>query len=84
MFKRLAARFIAVKNRVWGFVRMLTCTFSLVMILLSDRITFWFSPFIAAVGGMGSRNRAERCARVFNKFYQLKKSSCYRVVSCRK
>ena len=57
MFKRLAARLIAVKNRVWGFVQMLTCTFSLVMIsLLNDTIKFWFSLFIAVVGGMGSRN----------------------------
>ena len=57
VFKRLAARFVAVKNRVWGFFRMLTSTFSLVMISLSsDTIAFWFSLAIAAVGGTASRN----------------------------
>ena len=56
-FKRFAARFVAVKNRVCGFVRMLTSTFSLVMVsLLSDTIAFWFSLAIAVVGGTVSRN----------------------------
>ena len=86
MFKRLAARFVAAKNRVWGFVRILTSTFSLVMISLSsDIIAFWFSVAIAIVSGTVRRNLAERYARVFNKFDQLKTSSCYTgMVSYRK
>ena len=61
----LAARFVAVKNRVWGFFRMLTSAFSLIMISLSsDTIAFWFSLAIAAVGGTASRNCAERYAQV--------------------
>ena len=72
MFKRLAARFVAAKNRVWGFVRMLSSTFSLVMISLSsDIIAFWFSLAIAIVGGTAKRNLAERYAAIFNKFCQL-------------
>ena len=72
MFKRLAAQFVAAKNRVWGFVRMLSSTFSLVMISLSsDIIAFWFSVAIAIVGGRAKRNLAERYAPIFNKFCQL-------------
>ena len=79
MFKRLAARFVAAKNRVWGFVRMLSSTFSLVMISLSsDIIAFWFSVAIAIVSGTARRNLAERYARVFNKFsYRLMSEALY-------
>ena len=79
-------RFVAAKNRVSGFVRMLTSTFSLVMISLSsDTITFWFSLAIAIVDGTARQNLADSYAQIFNKFCQLKMSSCYTgMVSYRK
>ena len=73
MFKRLTARFVVVKNSIWGFFRMLISTFSLVIISVSsDTIAFWFRLAIASVGGTASRNWAETYTRVLINFTKWK------------
>ena len=75
MFKRLTARFVVVKNSVWGFLRMLISTFSFVIISVSsDTIVFWFSLAVAVVGGTASRNWAETYRRVLINFTNWKQA----------